>query len=105
VMRRNVPDDERPALDERDLLGSMADRIHEAISPLSFEPRLPRSRRFVYAGVVDRMATPGQAHRLWTHWGKPGVLWYRGSHLGFAWSREVRKFIDDALRSSGVARV
>lgn len=104
VMRRNVPDDERPALEERALLGDMADRIHEAISPLSFEPRLPRSRRFVYAGVVDRMATPGQAHRLWTHWGRPGVLWYRGSHLGFAWSREVRKFIDDALRSSGVTR-
>jgi hypothetical protein len=103
VMRRNVPDDERPALDERALLGSMADRIHQPISPLSFEPKLPPSRRFVYAGVVDRMATPGQAHRLWKHWGKPGVLWYRGSHLGFAWSREVRRFIDDALRSSGVA--
>ena len=105
VMRRNVPDEERPALEERGLLGSMADCIHQPISPLSFEPRLPRSRRFVYAGVVDRVATPGQAHRLWQHWGKPGVLWYRGSHLGFAWSREVRKFIDEALRSSGVTHV
>jgi hypothetical protein len=104
VMRRNVPDEERPILEERGLLGPMADRIHEPISPLSFEPRLPKDRRFVYAGVVDRVATPGQAHRLWKHWGKPRVLWYRGSHLGFAWSREVRKFIDDALVRSGVSR-
>lgn len=104
VMRRNVPDEERPALDDRDLLGETADRIHEPVSPLSFEPKLARSRRFVYAGVADRMATPGQAHRLWKHWEKPSVLWYRGSHIGFAWSREVRKFIDDALRASGVTR-
>jgi len=104
VMRRNVPDDEREALDDRGLLGRMADRIHQPVSPLFFEPKLPVSRRFVYAGVVDRMATPGQAHRLWTHWGKPQVLWYRGSHLGFAWSREVRRFIDAALRSAGVTR-
>jgi len=104
VMRRNVPEDEREALDDRGLLGGMADRIHEPVSPLCFEPKLPVSRRFVYAGVADRMATPGQAHRLWEHWGKPPVLWYRGAHIGFAWSREVRQFIDDALRSSGVTR-
>lgn len=104
VMRRNVPDDEREALDARGLLGNMADRIHESVSPLSFEPKLSASRRFVYAGVADRMATPGQAHRLWEHWEKSPVLWYRGSHIGFAWSREVRKFIDAALRRSGVTR-
>ncbi|MEZ4332642.1 MAG: hypothetical protein R3F35_12850 [Myxococcota bacterium] len=104
VMRRSVPDDERDALDARGLLGAMADRIHQPISPLSFAPRLPVSRRFVYAGVADRMATPGQAHRLWEHWGHAPVLWYRGSHIGFAWSREVRQFIDDALRHSGLLR-
>lgn len=104
VMRRNVPDDEREALDARSLLGEMADRIHVPVSPLSFEPQLPTERRFVYAGVADRMATPGQAHRLWTHWGRGPVLWYRGSHIGFAWSGEVRKFIDDALWTSGVSR-
>lgn len=103
VMRRNVPDDEREAVDARDLLGPMADQIHRPISPLSFTPRLPTARRFVYAGVVDRLATPGQAHRLWIHWNRPPVAWYRGAHVGFAWSREVRQFIDNALRVSGVA--
>jgi hypothetical protein len=104
VMRRNVPDEEREALDTRSLLGKMADRIHEPVSPLSFEPKLPPARRFVYAGVADRMATPGQAHRLWEHWERPPVLWYRGSHIGFAWSGEVRRFIDGALETSGVRR-
>lgn len=104
VMRRNVPDEEREALDARELLGPMADQIHRPISPLAYAPRLPLSRRFVYAGVVDRLATPGQAHRLWIHWGRPPVAWYRGAHVGFAWSREVRQFIDNALRVSGVNR-
>jgi hypothetical protein len=104
VMRRNVPDEERYALDDRLLLGEMADRIHVPVSPLSFQPKLPVERRFVYAGVADRMATPGQAHRLWKHWERGPVLWYRGSHIGFAWSREVRQFIDNALQASGVTR-
>jgi hypothetical protein len=104
VMRRNVPDEERYALDDRALLGEMADRIHVPVSPLSFQPKLPVERRFVYAGVADRMATPGQAHRLWKHWESGPVLWYRGSHIGFAWSREVRQFIDNALQASGVTR-
>lgn len=102
VMRRSVPDDERDVLDARGLLGSMADRIHQPISPLSFEPRLPASRRFVYAGVADRIATPAPAHELWEHWDRSSVLWYRGSHIGFAWSREVRQFIDDALHQTAM---
>lgn len=104
VMRRNAPDEERDALDDRGLLGPMADRIHVPVSPLSFEPKVPTNRRFVYAGVADRMATPGQAHRLWSHWDRGPVLWYRGAHVGFAWSREVRQFIDNALLTSGVTR-
>jgi hypothetical protein len=63
---------------------------------------VPADRRFVYAGIADRMATPGQAHRLWKHWEEPTVCWYRGSHVGFTWSREVRTFVDDALVASGV---
>ena len=104
VMRRNVPDEERPLP-----RGSGAARPHGGSHPRAHLAALVRAasaplRRFVYAGVVDRVATPGQAHRLWKQLGKSRVLWYRGSHLGFAWSREVRKFIDDALLTSGVTR-
>ncbi len=98
VMQRHTPDEERVALDERSLIGERAQKIHSVISPLAFTPNVPVERRFVYAGVADRMATPGQAYRLWTHWDEPSVLWYRGAHVSFAWSREVRRFVDRSLR-------
>lgn len=102
VMERHSPDHERLALDERQLLGERAQQIHSIISPLSFAPLVPPGNRYVYAGVADRMATPGQAHRLWSHWEQPSVLWYRGAHISFAWSGEVRRFVDRALHKSGL---
>jgi len=100
VMQRHTPDEERLALDERQLTGERAQKIHRVISPLAFEPNVAPEGRFIYAGVADRMATPGQAHRLWKHWDEPSVLWYRGAHVSFAWSREVRRFVDRALATS-----
>ena len=101
VMKRHLPEDDRVLADEYRLFGDRAERIHSVVSPLSLEPLVPHDRRFVYAGVADRMATPGQAYRLWEHWEQPSVLWYRGAHVSFAWSREVRSFVDLALRRSG----
>ena len=101
VMKRHLPEEDRVLADEHRLLGDRADRIHSVVSPLALEPLVPHNQRFVYAGVADRMATPGQAYRLWEHWDQPSVLWYRGAHISFAWSREVRSFVDWALRSSG----
>ncbi|MEQ8842004.1 MAG: alpha/beta fold hydrolase [Acidimicrobiales bacterium] len=105
VMNRHLPEDDRVLADEYRLLGERAARIHSVVSPLALDPLVPHDRRFVYAGVADRMATPGEAYRLWVHWEQPSVLWYRGAHVAFAWSREVRSFIDRALRSSGYASV
>ena len=101
VMKRHLPEDDRVLADEYRLLGDRAEKIHSVVSPLSLAPLVPHDRRFVYAGIADRMATPGQAYRLWEHWEQPSVLWYRGAHVSFAWSREVRSFIDRALRTSG----
>jgi len=101
VMNRHLPESDRLLADEHRLLGERAEQIHSVVSPLTLSPVVPHARRFVYAGVADRMATPGQAYRLWEHWGQPSVLWYRGAHVSFAWSREVRGFVDRALRSSG----
>jgi hypothetical protein len=80
-------------------LGAAADDVHRLVSPLAMECRVPRERRFVFAGLADRMSTFGQARRLWLHWDRPALATYPGGHLGFFWSNEVKRFVDDALAS------
>jgi hypothetical protein len=87
----------RAVYEKLDLLGERLDRVHGVVSPLRMDCRVPPKGRFVYAGVVDRMTTPGEAHRLWVHWGRSAVCWYPGSHCASAWSREARRFVDDVL--------
>lgn len=84
--------------------GLDAGRMHDlyrVVSPLASPSLIPAERSFIYAGVGDRMSTPGQAHRLWRHWNEPRVLWYSGGHLTFLWSGQVARFLDDALADSG----
>jgi len=100
VMRQHVPKKARSAVAAHGLLGDDADLIHRVISPLAFECQVPHARRFIYAGVADRMAKPEAAHRLWEHWGEPSICWYGGSHVGFALSREVRRYVADAVATS-----
>jgi len=75
--------------------------LYRVVSPLSWPSMVPADSIFMYAGVGDRMSTPGQAHRLWRHWGEPKILWYEGGHLAFLWSGRVVKFLNDALSESG----
>jgi hypothetical protein len=100
VMRQHVPAKARGAVEGHGLLDERADLVHHVISPLAFTCRVPQDRRFVYAGVADRMAKPEAAHRLWEHWNEPAICWYAGSHVGFALSREVRRFVDSAITTS-----
>jgi pimeloyl-ACP methyl ester carboxylesterase len=100
VMRQHVPAKARPAVDAHGVLDERADLVHTVVSPLSFEPLVERDRRFIYAGVADRMAKPEAAHRLWKHWDEPAICWYSGSHVGFALSREVRRFVEAAITES-----
>lgn len=104
VMSHHVPDDIKREVQAAGLLGLEAETIHRVVSPLAVTPRVPLERRFVYAGLADRMATPQQAYRLWKHWDEPSVCWYRGSHIGAMWNRQTRRFIEDALTSSGIGR-
>jgi hypothetical protein len=62
--------------------------------------KVPRERRYIFAGLADRMSTFGQARRLWLHWGRPALAAYAGGHVGFFWSRTVRQFVDDAVSAS-----
>lgn len=83
----------------------MAEPIGRLVSPLSLQPRVPLRGRFIYAGVADQLVHPrDQVVRLWRHWGRPQIVWYRGGHTGFFRSQPVQHFIDEALIQSGLAR-
>ena len=93
-MRRSDPRRETVALAEP--LGRM-------VSPLSLDPRVPMAGRFIYAGIADQLVHPReQVVRLWEHWGRPEIVWYKGGHTGFFQSRPVQRFVDAALVQSGL---
>jgi hypothetical protein len=75
--------------------------LYSVVSPMSWPSKVPAERSFMYAGVGDRMSTPGQAQRLWHHWSEPRVLWYDGSHLTFLWSGQVARFLEESLAEAG----
>jgi pimeloyl-ACP methyl ester carboxylesterase len=82
------------------VLGPAADEVHRVVSPLAMECKVPFDRRFIFAGLADRMSTFGHARRLWLHWDRPAFATYAGGHLGFFWSGAVKRFVDEALRRS-----
>lgn len=70
--------------------------VHEVmypVSPLTFEPRLPGDRRFIYAGVADRVARPDQARALWRHWGRPEIEWLSAGHVMASMKDDLKPFI------------
>ena len=71
----------------------LAQEVMFPISPLSFEPRLPVERRFIYAGVADRVARPNQARALWRHWGRPEIEWMSSGHVLAALKGDLKPFI------------
>lgn len=87
------------------LLGEQVAEVLSVVSPLSFAPRVPLERRFMFAGLIDRMATPEQAIALWEHWERPPIEWYGGNHIGYLWSNKVDAFVRDALLTSGLTGV
>ena len=86
------------------VLGAPVDAVHRVVSPLSFDCLVPQEGRFIFAGLGDRMATFGHAHRLWMHWGRPQLATYEGGHVGFYWSGAVRRFVTDSLGVAGLLR-
>jgi hypothetical protein len=102
---RHAPAHIRRRAEEHGVWGKEAERIVRVISPLLFEPRVPHERRFIFAGLADRLATPGQAQRLWLHWDRPTIHWYSGNHVGFFWTRKLGDFVDTALVTSGLAEL
>jgi hypothetical protein len=79
------------------------ERLLRVVSPLALRPQVPHERRFLYAGLADRLAAPEQARDLWRHWGEPRTLWYHGSHVSFLWEPEIQTLLAEALAQSGLA--
>jgi len=82
---------------EHKIIGGSAERVYRVVSPLSFDTKVPRTRRFIFAGYGDRLAPPEQAQRLWEHWDEPRILWYAGNHVGYLWSKQVSDFLVASL--------
>jgi dienelactone hydrolase len=103
LYRRHSPVSVRRKAAASGAIGPQATAVHRVVSPLVLGPKPPKDRRFLFAGVGDRMSTSGQARRLWEHWDRPSIAWYPGGHVGFFWTSEVSRFVEDALRTSGLA--
>ena len=80
---------------------ALAAQVHWVISPLAFAPRVPYDRRFIYAGLADRLIHPvRQVDAIWRHWDEPDIKWLPGGHVGTFLSRSVHEFLERSLRSS-----
>ena len=82
---------------EHGILNGSAEVVHRVVSPLVLDPVVPFERRFIFAGLGDRMAVPTQAADLWEHWGRPTISWFPGNHVGYLWSAKVAAFVDGVL--------
>jgi hypothetical protein len=102
LYRRHSPLKVRRLALEHGALGPKATAVHRVVSPLVLEPKPERDRRFLFAGIGDRMSTSRQARRLWEHWDRPEMAWYAGGHVGFFWAGQVSRFVEEALASSGL---
>jgi hypothetical protein len=93
-------------IDIASAIGIRFDRIEQllrVISPLAHTPRVPRPKRYLYAGVADRLAPPDHALDLWHHWDHPRCEWYQGGHVSFLWEKNVQDLLREALTASGLA--
>jgi len=99
LFRRHSPPHIARLADAHGALGPAADDVHKVVSPLAMDCLVPFERRFIFAGLADRMSTFGEARRLWLHWDRPALATYAGAHVGFFWSGVVKRFVDDAISS------
>ena len=96
-----------PPLHLRDVVdaGLEPERIREVarvVSPLALAPRIAPERRWLFAGVADRIVPVDHVRDLWVHWERAQIEWYQGAHVSFRLHREVGSFVERALRESGL---
>jgi hypothetical protein len=89
--------------DEYARLMQASHRLLRLVSPLAFPPLVPAERRFIYAGIGDRLVHPRrQVQQLVAHWEGPTTAWYPGGHTGAFRSAPIGRFVRAALEHSGL---
>lgn len=76
--------------------------ITHVVSPLAMIPKVPKGRRFIFAGIADRVVRPGQPRALWRHWGEPEIEWFSGGHVLGMMNPALKPFLRKALDQSGL---
>ena len=99
--RHGPPDSLRRAEEAGVGLGETVN-LKKVVSPLVLKPRVAHERRYIFGGSADQLVPPDQVRDLWRHWERPKMLWYPGAHVTFPFHPQVRRFIDGALRESGL---
>ncbi len=89
------------AVDASGILADAPRELSRLVSPLTFDPVVPREARFVYGAIGDRLVTPQQALALWQHWDRPAILWLQGGHIANNVGAS-RRFVAASLGSRGV---
>lgn len=74
------------------------ERLFKVISPLAMSPKLDIEKRYIFAGIADRMVPASHVAELWRHWQKPRIEWYQGSHVSWLWEKLAQDLIDEAVR-------
>ncbi len=97
LFSRQSPRHVRERAVQHGILEGNVEQVHRVVSPLAMPCRVPQDRRFVFAGLGDRMAVPTQATALWEHWDRPSIRWFPGNHVGFLWSSKVGDYVDGVL--------
>jgi hypothetical protein len=85
------------------ILEANAEVVHRVVSPLAMPSKVAHDRRFIFAGLGDRMAVPDQAIALWEHWERPSIRWFPGNHVGYLWSSKVADYVDGVLMDASAA--
>lgn len=93
LLRNNLED----TTPELDAFWADAWEALKVVGPLALPPAVPRDRRFIFAGLLDRMTPPRSVRDLWLHWEKPRIDWYSGSHVSFFVEARARNLVDDAI--------
>ena len=79
-----------------------SDQLLSVVSPLVFEPRVPKAGRAVVASVADRIIPASEPHSLWEHWDQPRVVWHQGTHFGLLQTSQGKEAVRETLRDGGV---
>lgn len=77
-------------------------QMMHVVSPLTFDPLIPRERRFIYAGVADRVVRPDQSRALWRRWDQPDIRWIPGGHVAMQFRKRTFDYVEEALGRSGL---